>query len=297
MGNLADFLPNIEGSAGIVPVTRFAPSPNGRLHIGHAYSALCAHDFIRKAGGDFTIRIEDIDATRSRVEYAEAACADLEWLGLKHDRPIVNQSSRIEDYRAVLDRLKAMGLVYPCQCSRSDINAAIKAKPVRHGPDGPVYPGTCKGSDIIGTDICWRLDMAAATERVGPLTWYDMAAGMQQADPARFGDIILWRKDAPASYHLAATHDDAADGMTHIVRGLDLFAYTDIHRLLQALLNLRVPQYWHHPLLLDEKGMKLAKSRFSEPLSQLRALGIEGSAVVASLRTGELPTGITRSNV
>lgn len=311
-----------------VAATRFAPSPNGRLHIGHAWAALCAHDFARAFGGRFLLRIEDIDGTRSRPEHIAAIIEDMDWLGLTHDGAVVFQSQRIESYRAALDRLKAMGLVYRCWCSRSQIAEALKQRPVRHGPDGPVYPGTCRGRDEGEGDPVWRLDMARAMqfplplagegrgggERSEPcdapspslspspspsrrrggrdLSWTDLAAGPQIADPMAFGDVVLWRKDAPASYHLAATIDDAADGISHVVRGQDLFAYSAVHRLLQALLGLPEPLYWHHPLLLDAKGDKLAKSRLSQPLADLRAQGLSGRKLIEQLRQGKLPLGI-----
>lgn len=274
--------------------TRFAPSPNGRLHVGHAFSALCAHDFARAFGGEFQLRIEDIDGTRSRPEHIEAIQRDMEWLGLIWDGPVIFQSQRVASYQAALERLKTMGLVYRCWCTRSDISEALRHRSVRHGPDGPVYPGTCRGREGKGP-YSWRLDMAAAVARVGALGWTDLAAGPQTADPMRFGDVVIWRKDTPASYHLAATLDDAADGISHVVRGQDLFAYTDIHRLLQALLGLPVPFYWHHPLLLDERGEKLAKSRLSEPLANLRESRANGPALLDALRGGKLPLGISLS--
>jgi glutamyl-Q tRNA(Asp) synthetase len=275
-----------------VAATRFAPSPNGRLHIGHAFSAMCAHDFARAFGGKFLLRIEDIDGTRSRKEHIDAIIEDMEWLGLKHDGPVIFQSQRIARYKEALDRLQGRELVYRCWCTRSDIAEALKHKPVRHGPDGPVYPGTCRGKIEGEGDYCWRLDMERALSLTGPFGWTDLVAGLQIADPALFGDVVLWRKDAPASYHLAATLDDAADGISHVVRGMDLFAYTAIHRLLQILLDLPEPTYWHHPLLLDEEGNKLAKSRLSQPLSEIRAKGISGIELVGELRQGKLPLGI-----
>ena len=203
-----------------VAATRFAPSPNGQLHLGHAFSALCAHDFARAGGGAFRLRIEDIDATRSRAEHVEGIVRDMRWLGLDWDGPVQFQSANIARYRAALDGLAALGLVYRCSCSRSDIGDAIKARPVPHGPDGPIYPGTCRGRDVDpALPHSWRIDMAKAAALAGPVHWTDLAAGMQIADPALFGDIVLWRKDAPASYHLAATVDDAADGISHVVRG------------------------------------------------------------------------------
>jgi glutamyl-Q tRNA(Asp) synthetase len=278
-----------------VVATRFAPSPNGQLHIGHAWSALCAHDFARAFGGKFLLRIEDIDGTRSRAAHIAAIEADMLWLGLGWDGDVIFQSQRVDRYAGALERLNAMELVYRCWCSRSEIAEALKAKPVPHGPDGPVYPGTCRHRKEAEGDHVWRLDMAAAVARAGPLAWLDLVAGEQRADPVIFGDVVLWRKDAPASYHLAVTLDDAADGISHVVRGQDLFAYTAVHRLLQILLNLPQPVYWHHSLLLDNKGEKLAKSRLSEPLSKLRQSGGDGPALVARLGAGKLPLGILRS--
>jgi glutamyl-Q tRNA(Asp) synthetase len=293
-GNLASPISFGDFAQQCVAATRFAPSPNGQLHLGHAYAALSAHDFARASGGRFLLRIEDIDGTRSRAEHIEAILTDLSWLGLDWDGEVVFQSERVERYALALERLKAMGLVYRCWCSRSDIARAIKRHPVPHGPDGPVYPGTCRGREGQGAHS-WRLDMAAAVECAGQLGWTDLAAGPQRVDPSQFGDVILWRKDASASYHLAATLDDAADGISHVVRGRDLFVYTAIHRLLQMLLDLPEPTYWHHPLLLDEKGEKLAKSHDSRPLAELRLSGADGLALVDQLRSGQLPLGIIQS--
>jgi glutamyl-Q tRNA(Asp) synthetase len=311
-----------------VAATRFAPSPNGLLHVGHAFAAMCAHDFARRFGGRFHLRIEDIDGTRSKAAHSEAIQADLRWLGLHWDGPVIFQSQRTARYAEALDQLKLMGLVYRCWCTRGEIARGLKKQPVLHGPDGPIYPGTCRGVTRTGDDYCWRLDMAAARDHItspsssgeglglsastapseqlpppspplkrrGELTWTDLAAGPQQADPMLFGDVVLWRKDAPASYHLAATLDDAADGISHVVRGMDLFAYTAVHRLLQALLDLPEPVYWHHPLLLDDKGEKLAKSRLSKPLAQLRDAKADGPALVQALRAGKLPLGISSSS-
>ena len=276
-------------------VTRFAPSPNGNLHIGHAMAAICAHDFARKYGGRFLLRIEDIDGVRSRTEYRQAIIDDLQWLGLSWDDEVIYQSARVAQYQAALNRLRDMGLVYRCNCSRSDIAAAIKLRPVAHGPDGPVYPATCRGK-FIPDDVStsWRLNMKAALEHVSePLFWHDLASGEQAADPAIFGDVILWRKDAPASYHLAATLDDAADGISHVVRGRDLFAYTAVHILLQKLLGLLQPVYWHHQLFVDQNGEKLSKSRGSSALADLRQAGADGKKVAGDLRRGKLPLGIS----
>lgn len=280
-------------------VTRFAPSPNGALHLGHAYAALWAHDFARAHGGRFLLRIDDIDGKRSRREYIDGILADMRWLGLGWDGDVIFQSQRTGGYEDALRRLDAMGLVYRCYCTRGDIARAIRSGSSAHGvdgADGPVYPGTCRGVDRDGSrPHCWRLNMAAAVQRAGAMSWTDLAAGAQIGDPARFGDIVLWRKDAPASYHLAAAIDDAADGVTHVVRGKDLFAYTAIHVLLQKLLGLLQPAYWHHPLLLDENGEKLAKSRRSAALAHMRGAGDRGGKLADDLRRGKLPLGLSLS--
>lgn len=278
-------------------VTRFAPSPNGQLHLGHAFSALCAHDFARAFGGQFRLRIEDIDGTRSRPEHIDAIIADMDWLGFQNDGEVQFQSEHVARYQAAHDRLMSAGLLYRCGCTRSDIAEALKHKSVPHGPDGPHYPGTCREQPFGGDGpASWRLDMAKAQALAGPLTWNDLAAGMRYADPMAFGDVVLWRKDAPASYHLAATVDDAADGISHVVRGKDLFAYTAIHRLLQHLLDLPAPVYWHHPLLLDDQGEKLAKSKSSPALSVRRTAGESGSELIDNLRHGTLMLGISLSD-
>ena len=268
--------------------TRFAPSPNGLLHIGHAYSAALAHKLARDMGGAFHLRIEDIDAARSRPEFVDAILADLKWLGLDWDGDVVFQSARLASYDAAAEQLKKMGLLYPCSCTRSQINAAA----TEDGPEGPVYPGTCRnGGADISKDHSWRINTAKAVQMTGLLTWRDKIAGDVKADPEAFGDVILVRKDAPASYHLAAVLDDAADGMTHIVRGMDLFTATHIHRLLQALLDLPVPQYRHHKLLTGKDGSKLSKSEKAPSLSELRAAGKSGEAVLNAIGGADFDTG------
>jgi len=308
--------------------TRFAPSPTGRLHLGHAWSAIQAHDFARAAGGSFTLRIEDIDGTRSRPEHVDAILRDLEWLGLEWDGEVSFQSQRLALYEAALDRLRAMGLLYPCFCTRADIAASLTAP---HGPEGALYPGTCRGLEApdLGKPHCWRLDMGKALklplpleEGRGPsrsdgkgegsstltlllaapapslsqgerdLWWRDAFAGRILADPASAGDVVLARKDAPASYHLAVTIDDAAQGITHVVRGVDLFAATHVHRLLQALLGLPTPEYRHHPLLLGPDGTRLAKRHGAPSLEAMRLSGEDGRALAERLRAGQLPVGI-----
>ncbi|OAN65435.1 tRNA glutamyl-Q(34) synthetase GluQRS [Sphingomonas sp. TDK1] len=270
--------------------TRFAPSPTGRLHLGHAFSALQAHDFARAKGGVFTLRVEDIDGTRSRPEHVAAILADLDWLGLGWDEPPTFQSQRLGLYQAALDRLRDMGLLYPCFCTRADIAASLSAP---HGPDGPLYPGTCRGrtDPDLTRPHSWRLDMGSAVARTGPLSWHDAQVGVVIADPRSHGDVILARKDAPASYHLAVTVDDAAQGITHVVRGADLFAATHVHRLLQALLDLPTPCYRHHALLAGPDGTRLAKRHGAPTLEALRLAGEDGRALADKLRKGEVPIG------
>lgn len=264
--------------------TRFAPSPNGPLHLGHAYAAIVAHDRAVMDGGEMLLRIEDIDGKRSRPELADSFRADLAWLGLTW-REVAAQSQRIASYRAATDRLREMGLLYPCRCTRAEVAAAATA----FGPDGPLYPGTCRLTPAAAApDAAWRLDMARAVALAGPLTWCDEIAGEQRAAPERFGDVVLWRKDAPASYHLAATLDDAADGVTVVTRGLDLFAASHVHRLLQALLGLPVPVWHHHLLLIEPDGRKLAKRRGAPALADLRRAGEDGPALADALRADAL---------
>ena len=271
------------------PVTRFAPSPTGRLHPGHAYSALLAHDYAREREGSFLLRIEDIDPGRARAEYVDGILEDMLWLGLEWDDEIVYQSERLDLYAAALARLQEMGLLYPCFCTRADIAASVAAP---HGPEGALYPGTCRG--LANPDRtqphAWRLDVARAMARTGPLAWTDHGVAVA-ATPEQLGDVVLARKDAPASYHLAVTVDDAAQGVSDVVRGRDLFASTHVHRLLQALLDLPVPHYHHHRLLTDAAGERLAKRHGAPTLADLRAAGADPAAFVEALRRGKMPAG------
>jgi glutamyl-Q tRNA(Asp) synthetase len=273
-----------------VIVTRFAPSPNGPLHLGHAFSAIVAHDLAKARGGRFLLRIEDIDGARSRPELADEFRANLAWLGLEWEE-VPAQSTRLDTYAKAAEKLRSDGLLYPCRCTRAEIAAAA----TKVGPDGPVYPGTCRGIAVNPDQAAWRLDVAEALRRTGPLTWLDERAGEQAARPELLGDVVLVRKEAetPASYHLAVTIDDAHDGVTLVTRGMDLFPATHVHRLLQALLDLPVPAWHHHPLLLDETGAKLAKRRGSPSLADRRRAGEDGRALADSLRAGRLPAGIT----
>jgi glutamyl-Q tRNA(Asp) synthetase len=280
--------------------TRFAPSPTGELHLGHAYSAVLAHHAARAAGGSFLIRIDDIDGSRSREDYVAASLADLAWLGLEWDDEPVRQSARLGDYAAALGTLRTRDLVYPCFCTRADIAASLSAP---HGPAGAIYPGTCRHlSDaererrMQAEPHCWRLDMAHAAALAGELQWEEAGQGTRAADPLAHGDIILARKDAPASYHLASTFDDAMMGITHVIRGADLIASTDVHRLLQALLGLPTPLYRHHGLVCGPDGKRLAKRDAAASLASLRAAGVDGRTLAADLAAGRLPAGYSLQN-
>lgn len=275
-------------------VTRFAPSPTGLLHLGHAHAALFAAA-AAGPGGRFILRIEDIDGTRCRPEFEAAILEDLAWLGLDWERPVRRQSEHMADYAAALDRLRAQELLYPCFCTRRKIQAEIeRAGAAPHvsptlGPDGPLYPGTCRGLTTDerharieqGIPYAWRLDMARAIRKTGPLTWNDRGKGTVDARPEMFGDVVLARKETPASYHLAVTVDDALQGVTLVTRGEDLFDSTHVHRLLQALLILPVPEYRHHGLIADESGKRLAKRDKAATLRALREAGKTSAEVRA----------------
>jgi glutamyl-Q tRNA(Asp) synthetase len=267
-------------------VSRFAPSPTGLLHRGHALSALLAWRLASSAGGRFILRIEDIDTTRCRLQFEAAILEDLAWLGLDWDGPVWRQSERTAHYRAALDRLVGLGVAYPCFCTRADIAAAASAP---HGPEGPVYPGTCRQLDAatrarrLATEAAaWRLDVAAALAITGPLAWHDAAAGWQAVQVAE-GDFVIARRDIGTAYMLAVVVDDAAQGVTDVVRGQDLFTATHGQRLLQALLGLPAPRYHHHPLLLGPDGQRLAKRHGGETLADLRAAGMSAAALRAAL--------------
>jgi len=263
-------------------------------------------DMARAQGGSFRLRIEDIDGTRSRPEHVAGIVEDLHWLGVAWDGEIVFQSARLDHYEAALRRLEAMGLLYPCFCTRADIAASAMAP---HGPEGPVYPGTCRGLAegerarriAAGEPHAWRIDMAQAVERVGSVSWnalpFPLEDGLQAqvigARPIAAGDVVLARKDAPASYHLSCTLDDAAMGVTHVLRGDDLRDATDIHRLIQALLDLPSPAYIHHPLLLGPDGRRLAKRDGSIALADLRAQGADPRRLADDLRHMRFPIGIS----
>lgn len=260
-------------------VTRFAPSPTGHLHLGHACSALFAWRAARAAGGRFLLRIEDIDPTRCRPEFTDAIFEDLAWLGLDWDGEVRVQSRHLPEYRRTLDSLAARGLLYPCFCTRADIAREIAASTAApHGPDGPLYPGTCRRLSADeraariarGTPHALRLDMGAAL--AAPL-FFEETGRRITCDPTAFGDMVLARKDVPASYHLCVTHDDAAQGVTLVTRGEDLRPATHLHRLLQQLMGWPAPRYAHHPLLTDATGRRLAKRDRAATLREMRAAG------------------------
>jgi glutamyl-Q tRNA(Asp) synthetase len=277
------------------PVFRFAPSPNGYLHLGHALSALLNADRAKVAGGRLLLRIEDIDAARCRPEYEAAIYEDLAWLGIAWEQPVRRQSEHYGDYRTALAKLDAMGLVYPSFESRAEIAALAAARePWPRDPAGaPLYPGNAKTMAAAerarrmaaGAPYALRLDMAVAMARTGTLTWTETGAGPTgetgsiAADPTAWGDVILARKETPTSYHLAVAVDDASQGVTEVVRGRDLFHATSVHRLLQALLGLPAPRYHHHRLILDADGNELSKSTFATGLRELRARGASAADI------------------
>ena len=267
-------------------VTRFAPSPTGHLHLGHAYAAYLAWNRARQTGGRFLLRLEDIDPERCSQDYAAAILEDLRWLGLDWDGPVLRQSSRLAHYRACLVGLRARGLLYPCFCSRAEVAASAHAP---HGPDGgPVYPGTCRSLSeaeydrrvAAATPHAWRLNMARALAGVPPLSFIEEDDGEVIAQPEAFGDVVLGRRDIPASYHLCVTHDDAAQGITLVTRAADLKPATHLHRLLQHLMGWPVPRYAHHALLTDEAGRRLSKRNGSPSLAVMRRRGVRAKQVL-----------------
>lgn len=279
--------------------TRFAPSPTGHLHIGHAYAAVVARDLTRDAGGTFLLRFEDIDFTRVRPEYYDAIEEDLRWLDIEWSGTPLRQTDRQPAYAAALDTLREQSLVYPCFCTRKDIQieiAGIANAP--HGPEGPLYPGTCR--DLApdrrnrllnaGHPHCWRLDATAAARATGPLTFTDRLRGTTTVDPGLLGDVILARKDIATSYHLAVVVDDAYQGITHVTRGSDLVPSTHVHRLLQALLGLPEPAYHHHALVSDADGKRLAKRDRATTLRDLRESGLPPDQVSRLIKAGLKPT-------
>jgi glutamyl-Q tRNA(Asp) synthetase len=269
-------------------VTRFAPSPTGHLHLGHAASALSGWTIAKRAGGRFLLRIENIDTGRCRPEYETAIYEDLAWLGLDWEQPVRRQSEHMADYAAALRRLESLGVIYPCFCSRKDIEAEIAASAqAPHGPEGPLYPGTCRGLAASaraarierGDPYALRLDAAGAAKIAGPLSWQEQGRGSVAVDPQLLGDAVLARKDVAASYHLAVTVDDDLQGISLVTRGQDLFHATHLHRLVQALLGLKEPAYHHHSLLMNEQGIRLSKRDGALALRQMRTVGFSAAQV------------------
>jgi glutamyl-Q tRNA(Asp) synthetase len=268
-------------------VTRFAPSPTGHLHLGHALAAITAYE----SGDDFLLRIEDIDQGRSRDAFIEAIFFDLKWLGLSWDEPVLRQSRRLGAYKAALEQLEAQGLVYPCFCTRKDIAEEIaRAKHAPQGPDGPLYPGTCRALSeseraahiAAGESYALRLDAHKAARLLGPLTFTDHGHA-HAVDPLHFGDLVIGRKDMPTSYHLAVVVDDAFQNVTLVTRGEDLLASAHIQRVLQTLLGLPAPVYAHHRLVLDESGKKFSKRDGAMTLMSLREAGATPSDIRARI--------------
>lgn len=274
-------------------VTRFAPSPTGLLHLGHVYAAGFASQAAKAARGVFLVRLEDIDTTRVRPEYETAIFEDLAWLGLEWQQPVRKQSEHFEDYRSALARLEAMGLLYPCFCTRKEIQAEIAgAGQAPQGPDGPLYPGICRSKSkaeqeertAAGQPYALRLDVAKARALAGTdLKWTDRMHGEHEARPEIFGDVVLARKETPTSYHLAVVVDDALQGVTLVTRGEDLLPATHLHRLLQALLGLPVPEWQHHRLITDQHGKRLAKRDQARSLRSLREAGMSAADVWGSV--------------
>lgn len=270
-------------------VTRIAPSPTGLLHLGNAYSALYTARAAAEGGGRLLLRIEDIDRGRCRPEFEAAIFEDLAWLGLAWEAPVMRQSERMADYAAALAALAAQDLTYPCFCTRKEIAQEVARSPsAPHGPDGALYPGTCRRLPenqraermAAGESYAVRLDAGrAAAGLEADLSWHDRQQGRQRLEPLLHGDVVLARKDVPTSYHLAVTVDDAAQGVTLVTRGRDLFPASHVHRLLQALLGLPVPNYDHHPIITDEDGERLAKRKAGVSLRQLREDGIEAPEI------------------
>lgn len=276
-------------------VTRFAPSPTGRLHLGHAYSALLGHERARTSGGRFLLRIEDVDQTRSRAEFVDGIYEDLRWLGLDWNEPVFVQSQRTAAYQAALDRLREQGLAYACFCTRADIAQSLTAP---HGDAATSYPGTCRvlpddPERRASTPHCWRLDSAKALAITRLPSWRETDGREFSARDGDIGDAILARKDAPASYHLSCVVDDAAGGVTTVVRGADLRASTPIQRLLQSLLDLPEPRYLHHALVAHADGRRLAKRDLAPTLKAMRDSGVDGRQLDADLLGGKLPLGFT----
>ena len=274
-------------------VTRFAPSPTGRLHLGHAFSAALGSSTAMKSGGRFLLRIEDLDQSRSRPEFINGIFGDLRWLGLEWNEPLLIQSDRTAAYEVALAKLRERSLVYACFCTRADIAQSLTAP---HGDPATSYPGTCRAlpddpDRRATTRHCWRLNSSKALEIAGPPSWSEADGKRLEAGSSQIGDAILARKDAPSSYHLSCVVDDAAAGVTMVVRGADLRPSTPIQRLLQQLLELPEPTYLHHRLITHEDGRRLAKRDLAPTLAAMREAGVDGARLAIDLVAGKLPLG------
>lgn len=286
-----------------VVVTRFAPSPSGPLHVGHLLAALQARRLADAHDGRCLLRVEDIDQRAQHPEYLQLMYEDLRWLHLEFDGEVMVQTQRFDAYRAVLEQLRCAGLLYPCFCTRTEIkNQVAEMGRAPHATLGYLYPGTCRQLPpdqvaeklAAGVPHTWRLDMQRVQDLIGCPTWHDLRRGTQRCVPTAYGDVVLARKDFPASYHLAVVVDDAAQGVTHVTRGADLFDSTHIHRALQGVLGLPVPQYCHHALLRDNTGKRLAKRDGARSIASLRQAGFTPQQVLDSLRTALQRGGIWR---
>lgn len=286
-----------------VVVTRFAPSPSGPLHVGHLLAALQARRLADAHGGRCLLRVEDIDQRAQHPEYLQLMYEDLRWLDLEFDGEVMVQTQRFDRYRAVLEQLRCAGLLYPCFCTRTEIrNQVAEMGRAPHATLGYLYPGTCRQLPpdqvaeklAAGVPHTWRLDMQRVQDLIGCPTWHDLRRGTQRCVPTAYGDVVLARKDFPASYHLAVVVDDAAQGVTHVTRGADLFDSTHIHRALQGVLGLPVPQYCHHALLRDNTGKRLAKRDGARSIASLRQAGFTPQQVLDSLREALRLGGIWR---
>ena len=268
--------------------TRFAPSPTGHLHLGHAFAAMIAFQRAQEQGGEFLLRFEDIDHTRTRPEYYERITEDLTWLGIHWDHQPWRQIDRLSNYANALERLKDFGVIYPCFCTRREIENELKnLTNAPQGPEGPLYPGTCRGRQKApqeSAEPAWRLDAQKAASLVGPLTFTDRVHGKIEVDATLLGDLILARKDIGTSYHLAVVVDDAAQGIDLVTRGDDLLGSTHVHRVLQKLLDFPEPEYEHHRLIIDHNGERLAKRNDALSLRTLRETGASPAELLAALK-------------
>ena len=269
--------------------TRFAPSPTGHMHLGHVFSALFSYEAAKKLGGKFILRIEDIDLQRSGKIFEESIYEDLEWLQIKYSKDIRHQSEHMDDYKSAIKELQKLEMVYPCFCSRSDIKAEImRAGNAPHEEESPIYPGTCRRLSkeerieklSIENNFAWRLNIRAASKKLGGLVWNDLRLGKHTVPVGTIGDVVLARKDVPTSYHLSATLDDHIQRIGLVTRGEDLVSSTHIHKIIQVLLELKSPIYLHHPLILDSKGIRLSKRTRAQTVKSLKASGLKKDDVI-----------------